>query len=163
MPFKFCLFKKCGKKVIIGRNCNLTYNNITIGNDVSIGENAVFMATRAEIIIGDHVMFGPHVFVITGGHRLDLVGRIMKSIKNKEKLSENDKDVVFKGDNWIGANSIILKGVVVGQGSVIAAGSVVTKDIEPYSIYGGVPAKKIKMRFSENLLCEHKRILGDNT
>lgn len=55
--------------------------------------------------------------------------------------------VIINDDVWIVANVTILKGVKIGEGSVIAAGSVVTKDVEPYCIYGGVPAKKLKHRF----------------
>jgi acetyltransferase-like isoleucine patch superfamily enzyme len=54
--------------------------------------------------------------------------------------------VIIEDDCWVGANSIILPGVTIGQGSIIAAGSVVTKDVEAFSIVGGVPAKKIKDR-----------------
>ena len=95
-------------------------------------------------------MTGPRVTMITGGHRYDIKERPMKSIGNEEKLPENDLDIILEGDNWIGANATILKGVTVGQGAVIAAGAVVTKDVLPYSIVAGVPAKMIKMRFEEN-------------
>jgi len=151
MPFKRVMLKKCGKSVLIGRGSDLTYHNISLGNNVSIGKNAMFMCTRAEIIIGDHVMFGPHVSMITGGHRTDVVGRYMDSIGDDEKLPENDKDIILEGDNWIGANAIILKGVIIGRGAVVAAGAVVTKDVPSYSIVGGVPAKVIKMRFQSNM------------
>ena len=118
------------------------------GNHVSFGKNSFFMCTRAKVIIGDHVMFAPHVFVITGGHRTDILGRYMDEITNDEKRPEDDRDIVFEGDNWIGANSIILRGVTVGRGSVVGAGSVVTRDIPPYAIVGGCPAKVIKYRFA---------------
>lgn len=140
--------------MLIGRGSDMTYQNISIGNNVGIGRNAVFMCTRAEIFIGDNVMFGPHVFLVTGGHRMDVIGRFMISITNDEKLPENDRNIVIEGDNWIGANSIILKGVTIGRGSVVAAGAVVTKDIPRYSIVGGNPAKLIKMRFSDEQLFE---------
>jgi acetyltransferase-like isoleucine patch superfamily enzyme len=65
--------------------------------------------------------------------------------------------IVIEDDVWIGLGSIVLSGVKIGIGSIIAAGSVVTKDVEPYSIYGGNPAKKIRNRFdSEEQLIEHK-------
>ena len=150
MPCKKSMFEVCGKNVIIGKNSALTYRNISVGNHVSIGRNAEFMCTRAKIIIGDHVMFGPHVFMITGGHRTDIKGRYMDEIGNDEKRPEDDRDIVLEGDNWIGANAVILKGVTVGKGAVVAAGAVVTKDVPPYSIVGGVPADVIKMRFAEN-------------
>ncbi|MBR2022007.1 MAG: CatB-related O-acetyltransferase [Clostridia bacterium] len=133
--------------------------NVFLGNNVSIGEDARFMCTRARIIMGDNIMFGPGVTCITGGHRMDVVGKPMISVTNEEKRPEDDRDIVLEGDNWIGANVTILRGVTVGEGSVIAAGAVVTKDVPPYSIVGGVPAKVIKMRFSEEELAEHKRLL----
>ena len=75
------------------------------------------------------------------------------------KLPENDKDVIFEGDNWIGMNSTILKGCTIGRGCIVAAGAVVNKSTPPYSIVGGVPAKVLKMRFTEEEIIEHERIL----
>lgn len=78
----------------------------------------------------------------------------------KEKKPENDLKVIIEDDVWLGTGAIILKGVTIGRGSVIAAGALVTKDVPPYSIVGGLPAKVIKMRFSEQELKEHKRLLN---
>ncbi len=147
IPCRKAMLKECGKRVIIGRNVSMNYYNVSVGNNVSIGANAIFMCTRAEIKIGDHVMFGPNVFMITGGHRMDIKDRPMTSITDSEKLPENDQDIILEGDNWIGAGAIILKGVTIGEGAVVAAGAIVTKDVPPFAIVGGIPAKIIKMRF----------------
>lgn len=155
-PIKKTAIGKCGKGVTIGRGFRMYGpKNIEIGNNVSIGEETLLMCTRAKIHIGDNVMFGPRVTVITGGHRTDVVGRYMISITDEEKRPEDDRDIVFNGDNWVGANATILRGVTIGEGAVVAAGAVVTKDVPPYSIVGGVPAKVIKMRFDEETLAEH--------
>ena len=106
-------------------------------------------------------MSGPHLTIITGDHRTDLIGRYMMTVKDSEKLPENDLDVIIEGDNWIGANVTILKGVKIGEGAIIAAGSVVTKDIPAYEIWGGVPARFLKKRFDEENLEEHKRIISN--
>ena len=114
---------------------------------MTIGRQCLFFSTRAQVKIGNDVMFGPGVYVITGNHRTDIKGRPMISIRDDEKRASDDEDVVFVGDNWIGARSIILKGVTIGKGAVIAAGSVVTRDVPENEIWGGVPAKLIRRRF----------------
>ena len=147
-PMKRSLFMNCGKGVIISRRVKANgWDHISIGNNVSIGEDCRFMSTIANIYIGDHVMFAPNVTVITGGHRTDIPNRFMDEISDNEKLPEDDQDVIFEGDNWIGANAIILKGVRVGKGAVIAAGAIVVKDVAPYSIVGGQIASEIRKRF----------------
>ncbi len=138
----------CGKKVDIGIGFRAYgMKNIYLGKDVSIGDEALLMCTRARIQIGDHTMLGPRVTLITGSHRTDIKGRYMKDIKNDEKRPEDDMDIVFNGDNWVGANATVLRGVTIGEGAVIAAGAIVTKDVPPYAIVGGVPAKILRMRF----------------
>ena len=148
VPIKKTSVGAHGKSVHFGRYVRFFgINNVFLGSDVSLGERNILMCTRAKIKIGDHVMTGPGVTMITGGHRMDIIGRPMTSITDKEKLPENDKDIILEGDNWIGANAIILKGVTIGEGAVVAAGAVVTKDVPKFSIVGGVPAKVIRMRF----------------
>ena len=104
------------------------------------------MCTRAKVIIKDHVMFGPNVTIISGDHRIDIVDKPMATLNDDDKLPENDMEVVFEGDNWIGENATILKGVNVGYGAVIAAGAVVVKDVKPYTVVAGVPAREVKKR-----------------
>ena len=86
----------------------------------------------------------------------------MISVKDSEKLPENDQDVIICDDVWIGANVTVLKGVNIGCGSIVAAGEVVTKNIPPYSIAGGVPARVIKDRFSPEELKLHLSMLNEN-
>ena len=141
-------FAKCGKNVTLPtKGSYIGIENIHLGDRVVLGANVIILSTRAKLYIGDDVMFGPNVTVITGDHRLDIKGRPMISIRDDEKLPENDQDIIIENDVWIGANATILKGVTIHTGSVISAGAVVTKDVEPYTIVGGVPAKTIKKRF----------------
>ena len=151
---------KCGKNVVLGSNLSISgIGNIYIGNNSSIGGNCILLTTKAKIIIGDHVMIAPHVCIVTGNHRIDVIGRYMNTIMDHEKREEDDKDVIFEGDNWVGLGSIILKGVHVGIGAVIGAGSVVTKDVPPYALVCGNPAKVIKMRFLEEEIIKHKEVI----
>ena len=160
-PIKKARFKQCGKKVRLGARVKINgYNNVFAGNNIVIGEDNRFICYLAKIIIKDNVMFAPNVTCITGGHRIDMVGRYMISVTHGEKRPEDDRNIVFEGDNWIGANAIILRGVTIGEGAVVAAGAVVTKDVAPYTIVAGCPAKEIKKRFSEEEIIKHKSILN---
>lgn len=145
-PVKISMLNKHGKNIRIQKKCELSYSHICCGDYVSIGSGCMFMSSIANIIINDHVMFAPNVTIITGDHRLDLKGRLLDSVQDYEKLPENDQDVVFLGDNWVGTGAIILKGVTVGKGAVISAGAVVVKDVPDYSIVGGIPARVISHR-----------------
>lgn len=155
--------KKYGKNVHFSPiNSTLEpYRNISMGNDVYIGPNATILCTESEVIIGNKVLFGPHVTIIGGDHRITDVGRYIFDVTDKRP--EDDKDVIIHDDVWIATNVTILKGVTIGRGAVVAAGSVVVKDVEPYSIVGGVPAKFIKYRFTEEEIRCHEEILNIHT
>lgn len=157
LPIKKSTFMECGKNVYIGKRGLFIYRNISLKDNIFIGENASFVCGIAKIYINSNVMMGPNVSLITGSHRINVIGKYMIDVKNK--LPENDKDIIIEEDVWIGANAIILKGVTIGKGSIVAAGSVVTKDVEPYSIFGGNPAKKLRDRFSKEQIIEHERLL----
>lgn len=153
-------FASCGKRVLFSPYDSIfSYENMYIGSDVHIAYHADMVATKSKIIIGDHVVFGPHVSIRGGDHRTDVVGKFVDEVGDEMKLPENDADVIFEGDNWIGMNATILKGVTIGRGCIVAAGAVVNKSTPPYSIVGGVPAKVLKMRFAEEQIREHERIL----
>lgn len=142
-------FASCGKGFSVGGRFNIAgFGNIVVGNNVSFGSSFTMLTTGAKVSIGDNVCFGPNVSIISGDHRIDIIDRPMREIRESEKLPENDQDIVFEGDNWIGCNSVILKGVTIGYGAVVAAGAVVVKDVPRYAIVGGVPAHEIGSRLS---------------
>lgn len=132
--------------------------DITFGDYVTIGTNSNFMATGAELKIGNKVLFGPHCFIMTGNHQINQVGKYITDVTVKTECC--DESVVIEDDVWIGAGTIILKGVTIGRGSVIGAGSVVTRSTKPYSINAGNPCKEIKKRFNEKQIRNHEGILG---
>ena len=146
-PLKTELVGACGNGVRMGAGVTAEgWQNICIGNNVSIGMECRFLCTRAPISIGNDVMFGPRVMVISGDHRTDITDRPMMTLTDSNKRANDDQEICFEGDNWIGAGAIILKGVTIGKGAVVAAGAVVTKDIPQMAIVGGMPAKVIKYR-----------------
>ncbi len=149
--------KHCGKGVYIRPTCSDFKGlwNMTVGDGTSIPKGATIYCTGASLTIGRKVIFGPKPTIITGDHRIDIVGRYIMDVTDTSKLPENDLPVVIEDDVWCGANVIILKGVTIGRGSVVAAGAVVTKSFPPYSIIGGVPAKLIKMRFTPEQIMAH--------
>lgn len=144
-------FGSCGRDFALAKNCDFRgIENIHIGNNVSFGSGNLIMTTRAKVVIGDDVMFGPNVTLVSGDHRTDIKGRPMKSVTDDEKRPEDDQDIVIGSDVWLGGGCTVLKGVHIAQGCVIAADALVVKDTEPYGIYGGVPAKRIAERFKED-------------
>lgn len=153
--------KHCGKGVYLRPMSSdiKGIENLSVGDGSSIPKGSTFYCTRAELKIGNKVIFGPNPTIITGDHRLDVVGKYIIDITDEEKLPSQDAAVIIEDDCWVGANVTILKGVTIGRGSVIAAGAVVTKNCEPYSIIGGVPAKFIKARFSLEQILEHEAVL----
>ncbi|HAC34532.1 MAG TPA: galactoside O-acetyltransferase [Gammaproteobacteria bacterium] len=155
------LFQSCGDNVKFDPGDYFTYSTITLGNDVYIGPGAHFSASNSAITIGNKVMFGPGVTIIGGDHNTAEVGRYMKDVK--EKRPQDDQPVFIHDDVWVGANATILKGVVIGSGSIIAAGALVIDSVAENSIVGGVPARLLKPRFSKEQLQQHRTLLKQQT
>jgi acetyltransferase-like isoleucine patch superfamily enzyme len=112
---------------------------IEVGRNLNVNRG-VHIYGRGGVRLGDYVLIGPNVIIVSSQHRYDIAG-VPILFQGHEK-----KPVVIGTDVWIGANAVILPGVTVGDGTIIGAGAVVTSDTEPYSIVGGVPARKIGER-----------------
>ena len=125
-----------------------------------IGPNSTIYTTGAKLTIRKHFISGPNLTIITGDHHV-IVGKFIDEVSLDEKTKENDQDVVIEENVWCGANVTILKGVQIGRGAIVAAGSVVTKDVPPYSIIGGVPARFIKFYWSIEQIIDHEQTLYD--
>lgn len=139
------LLKSIGRSVIIKPAVYMYYpHNISIGRNVDVNEFCVLFASDHKdgyIKIGNDVMVANSTLVVTNDHIFtDKTKPIWRS-------GHTYGPVIIEDDVWIGMGVKILKGVKIGKGSVIGAGAVVTKDIPPYSIAVGVPAKVIKKRF----------------
>lgn len=127
---------KAGRHIFFDHNVYLKFPwLIEIGDDVSINRGVEFYPdyqSRSRITIGSHVYIAPNVRFHASGHDL-------------EDLTRHVGAGISVGDHvWLGASAIILPGVSIGQGAVVAAGSVVTKDVEAYTLVGGAPARLIR-------------------
>lgn len=152
------LFKQHGVNFIFDPFDQFSYKTISVGDDVFIGSGANFAASETFVSIGSKVMFGPNVTIMGGNHNTSVIGAYMYDVK--VKLPENDQPVIIEDDVWVGTGVIILKGVTIGKGSIIAAGSVVTKSCKPYSILGGIPARLLKSRFTEEEINRHEQMIN---
>jgi len=151
------LFKKHGKRFYFDPDSSFTYETIEVGDDVFIGPGALIRGTKTQVVIGNKVMMGPNVSILAGRHNTSVIGRFMYDVT--EKRSDDDLPVVIEDDVWICSGAIILRGVHIHRGAIVAAGAVVTKDVPPYSVVAGVPAKVIKCRWEIHEIVEHERRL----
>jgi len=142
--------------IVIGQNCWILgelmvfpYGKIKVGNNCFIGEFTKIAAAK-EINIGNNVLIAHGVNIIdNNSHPIDAEERAKDyqrifTTGFADNYSLNEKTVTIKDNVWIGFNSIILKGVTIYEGAIVAAGSFVTKDVEAYTIVAGNPAKIIK-------------------
>ena len=151
------LFKEHGKDIWFDPDGTYSFENISLGSDVSLGLCPVITTSRSTIRIGSHVMFGPRVTVIGGNHNTAEMGQFMTKVTHKRP--GDDLGVVIEDDVWVGAGATILRGVVVGRGSIVAAGSVVTKNVPPYAVVTGCPARVLKFRWDIESLLQHEASL----
>ena len=134
------IFRKCGKNVNIERKAWFGSGvNIIIGDNSGLGINS---SIPNDTIIGENVMMGPNCYILQADHAFDATNIPMILQGHSEH-----KQTIIEDDVWIGTAAIIMSGITIGKGSIVAAGSVVTKDIPACEIWGGVPAKKIRNRF----------------
>lgn len=124
--------------------------NIVLGAGVFLNVNTTIIDT-CKVYIGARTMFGPNVSLYSGCHPLD------PELRNGLRGPEMGKEICIGEDCWIGGNAIVLPGVKVGSGSVVGAGSVVTKDVLEFTVVAGNPAKKIK-DVPRNTIGEEERL-----
>jgi acetyltransferase-like isoleucine patch superfamily enzyme len=154
-------------RLIIGRGsrihrCSLVASGrgISLGESVEILDGCVLNSLDGEISIKNHSSFGPNATIygygpVTIGSYVAIASYAMV-VAGNHNFSDRDKPIIFQGstgkgiliedDVWVATHAVVLDGVTVGTGSVLAAGAVVTKDVPPYSVVAGVPARVIRKR-----------------
>lgn len=149
------------ENVILGKYSSIFKNTIldscTIGNYTYIQKDSRIYNAQ----IGNFCSIAEQVIIGAANHRMDTpttssyldssMNYLPKTFEAGAVKMAESKGVIIENDVWIGLRAIILDGVNIGSGAIIAAGAIVTKDVPPYSIVGGVPAKVIKQRFNEQI------------
>lgn len=140
----------CPQSIRIGRKCHLARDcklyatpetPIKIGHNFSANTNVMINARgKGSITIGNNVLIGPNVVLRSNNHVFERTDMPI----NEQGMT--DGTIVIGDDVWIASNAVVLQNVSIGDGAVVAAGAVVTKDVPPYAIVGGVPARTIGMR-----------------
>jgi chloramphenicol O-acetyltransferase type B len=145
-------FRKVGKAPRLDRD-------LFVRGDVSLGDYCYigrYSYLSGEITIGNFVMLASSVALVGGDHRFDLPGVPMRFTGRAERRS-----ITVGDDVWLGHGVIVLDGTTIGEGAVVAAGSVVTRAVPPYAIVAGVPARVLRPRFSPEQQQEHARRLAE--
>lgn len=159
-------FLRCGRDLHVGTRTRLwAPHHLIIGNGVYIGKEAHI---ECNCTIGDYCLIANRVaFVGKNDHDFKKTGypvRFAPWVGSRKMISpEREKEVTVGPDVWIGFGTIVLTGVTIGRGAVIAAGAVVTRDIPDYSVAAGNPARVIGSRFSDAQIKEHElKMKGGN-
>lgn len=137
---QFCaklILENCGEWVNIEKGVHFG-DGLSIGNGSGIG---AFSNVPSDVTIGENVMIGQELLIYTSNHRTDRT-----DIPMREQGWTEQRPVVIGDDVWIGSRVTILPGVHIGNGAVIGAGAVVTKNVPPYEVWGGNPARFLKHR-----------------
>jgi galactoside O-acetyltransferase len=132
-----------GTEFSAARNCTLGAidGELLIGNFVSMADNVQVNASqKGKIIIGNDVLIAPNVVLRSSDHVIQDANRLIRL------QGHAGGDIIIEDDVWLATNVVVVGGVRIGKGAVVAAGAVVTRNVEPYTVVGGIPAKFIKKR-----------------
>ena len=136
-------------------------NGISVGKMTYGNINLHYIKTKSKLKIGNYCSIADNVmFLLNAEHPIKTMSTYPYKVKVLGEYSEamSKGDITVDNDVWIGYGATIMSGVHIGQGAIVAAGAVVTKDVPPYAIVGGVPAKVIKYRFEPELIKELLKI-----
>jgi acetyltransferase-like isoleucine patch superfamily enzyme len=150
------LIVKSGATLALGQGCAIGRNvelgpegRIEIGNETSVQDRSILLG---DVTLGCFCSIAPNVYISSGRHWFDLQPHEL--IKDQDRLAASDprtlaersRPIVIDDDCWLGVNAVVMPGVRVGKGAVIGANSVITRDVEPYTVVAGVPARLLWRR-----------------
>jgi len=138
---------------------------LTIGDDVYVGK---FCSLQVNGVIGSGVLIANNVGIVgRNDHDMRAIGvavRLAPWIGDTPALASDPRNTIEIGDDvWIGYGAVVLSGITIGRGAIVAAGSVVIADVPPYDIVAGNPASTISRRFTETQIVEHEALLARGT
>lgn len=168
-PISCRIEKNCiVRNVKMDEYCHIGENSRVYSTCIGYGSGISRDSIMDSVLIGKYTTLGPDIKVITGQHPTSKIASIHpafysargqmgftyvdKTIFNETRFAKDQYKVVIGNDVWIGSYTRIMEGVTIGDGAVVAAGAIVTKDVPSYAIVGGVPAKIIKYRFDEETI-----------
>lgn len=146
--------------------CDITVSkpdNLIMEHGSALESGTLILNINSRFVMGKYSGAGPNLTVVTGNH-MSLTGKYLMEVTDEDKKlydpeGINDQDVVLEEDVWLGANVVLLNGVRIGRGAVVAAGTVCRTKIPPYAIVAGNPAKVVGFRFTPDQVEEHESLL----
>lgn len=159
---KKCLFRLFGSFPLFNRKLGVGVKlkkGVHICEKSSVGAYS-YVGPNSSLdnaTIGRYCSIAPNVYIGPGHHAVDFVTTSQRIAGDVIAHDLTEKRTIVGNDVWIGVNAVILQGVIVGDGAVIGANSVVTKDVDDYSIVAGIPARELRKRFTEDRVNELKK------
>lgn len=146
----------CSVKAVVKDDCSVgAFSYIDHHSEIARADIGRFCSIARNVLIGPSShptdRFSTHLFVFTRGGAI-AKSRTYRKVLRPQPFAEHMRRTSIGNDVWIGANAVIRRGVTVGDGAIIGAGAVVVKDVKPYEIVGGVPARHIRFRFEQPVI-----------
>lgn len=154
-------FGSIGNGTIINQNSKLVPQNMYLEDNIIIQNGVNFISFRGRLFIKKYSVISSGCIIVPSRH-VPSVG-VPFYYATKYHIGDSDSDIHIEEDCWIGAGSILLPGITIGRGAIVGAGSVVTKNVPPYSVVVGTPAKIISVKFSFNDIVSHEKFLYKET
>lgn len=156
-PYDYGRYGELGDYSLIQNNSSLVQENIFADDYVIIQDKTNFISYHGKLIIGKYSVISSGCTIVPGAHKLTVGVPFYLATRNH--INDEEGNIIIEEDCWIGAGCILLPKCRIGRGAVVGAGSVVKKDVPPYAVVVGVPAKIIATKFTVEQIIRHEAIL----